>query len=64
MTTLRIVMPVHNEGSGLAARLLALQPLRRGGAELVVVDGGSTDTTWAVARAYADGLLLAPQGRA
>lgn len=64
MTTLRIVMPVRNEGLTLLSSLLALQPLRRRGVELVVVDGGSTDATWAVVRAHADCLLLAPQGRA
>lgn len=62
--TLRIVIPVLNEGEGLAARLRALQPLRARGAELVVVDGGSTDSTWAIARALADRVLLAPRGRA
>lgn len=62
--SLRIVIPVLNEGEGLAARLHALQPLRARGAELVVVDGGSTDSTWAIARALADRVLLAPRGRA
>ena len=44
---LRIVMPVLNEGAGLSARLAALQSLRAQGAELVLVDGGSTDESWA-----------------
>jgi rSAM/selenodomain-associated transferase 2/rSAM/selenodomain-associated transferase 1 len=61
---LRIVMPVLNEGTGLVARLRALQPLRARGATVVVVDGGSTDSTWAIARRWADVLLLAPRGRA
>ena len=61
---LRIVVPVFNEGSTLATRLKALAPLRARGAELVVVDGGSTDDTWAIASALADQLLLAPRGRA
>ena len=61
---LRIVIPVLNEGDALATRLHALQPLRERGAELVVVDGGSTDGTWAIARTLADQVLLAPQGRA
>lgn len=61
---LRIVMPVLNEGESLALRLRALQPLRARGAEVVVVDGGSTDTTWALATALADQVRLAPRGRA
>ena len=62
--SLRIVMPVLDEGNTLAQRLHALQPLRQRGAELVLVDGGSTDSTWALARALADQVLLAPRGRA
>ena len=61
---LRIVMPVFNEGSTLAARMKALLPLRKRGVEVVVVDGGSTDTTWAIACSLADHVLLAPRGRA
>ena len=61
---LRIVMPVLNEGVMLAARLLALQPLRARGVELVVVDGGSTDNTLAIAAPLADGVCSAPRGRA
>ena len=62
--TLRIIIPVLNEDATLAARLHALQPLRDRGAQVVVVDGGSTDSTWAVATALADCVLLAPRGRA
>jgi rSAM/selenodomain-associated transferase 2/rSAM/selenodomain-associated transferase 1 len=62
--SLRIVMPVLNEGDGLAQRLRALQPLRARGAQVVVVDGGSTDSTWAIARALSDNVLLAQRGRA
>ena len=60
---LTIVVPVLNEAATLVPRLLALQALRAGGALVVLVDGGSTDGTLAVARAYADLALLAPRGR-
>ena len=49
--TLGIVMPVLDEAAGLAPLLQALQPLRARGAELVVVDGGSTDGTRALLEA-------------
>ncbi|MES2938977.1 MAG: TIGR04283 family arsenosugar biosynthesis glycosyltransferase [Pseudomonadota bacterium] len=64
MTFLRIVVPVLQEAATLADTLRALQPLRARGAELVVVDGGSTDATWAIARRWADAVRFAPRGRA
>ena len=64
MTSLRIVVPVLDEGEGLGAALLALQPLRARGAEVVVVDGGSLDASWAIARRWADQVRLAAPGRA
>lgn len=57
-------MPVLNEGATLAARLEALQPLRRRGLQLVVADGGSSDDSLAIARSLADLALVAPAGRA
>ena len=60
---LTIVLPVLNEAATLAPRLLALQPLRARGARVVVVDGGSTDGTLALARQHADLALVAPRGR-
>lgn len=63
MRSLGIVMPVLGEGVGLAGRLRALKELRARGAALVVVDGGSSDATWAVACRNADRVLLAPRGR-
>lgn len=62
--SLRIVMPVLNEGAALVARLQALQPLRARGVELVVVDGGSRDDTAARAAPLADDVRVAPRGRA
>lgn len=64
MTSLRIVMPVLDEGDRLAAALGHLAPLRARGAEVVVVDGGSRDASWLVACAHADRVIAAPQGRA
>ena len=61
---LAIVVPVLNEAATLAARLQALAPLRARGAELLVVDGGSTDGTLAIAQPHADRVLQAPRGRA
>lgn len=61
---LSIVVPVLNEEAGIVSVLAALLPLRRAGAEVVVVDGGSTDRTVALARPLADQLLTAPRGRA
>ena len=61
---LAVVMPVLNEAPTLPARLLALSELRREGAAVIVVDGGSDDDTVAVARSGADAVLQAPRGRA
>lgn len=57
-------MPVLNESTGIVAALAALAPLRNAGAEVVVVDGGSSDGTRAAARPLADRVLEAPRGRA
>ncbi|MDZ4397715.1 TIGR04283 family arsenosugar biosynthesis glycosyltransferase [Hydrogenophaga sp.] len=61
---LAVVVPVLNEAATLALKLQALAPLRARGAELIVVDGGSTDGTLAIAQALADRVLQAPRGRA
>ncbi len=61
---LGIVVPVLDEAAALAPWLATLEPLRRRGAELVVVDGGSRDATLTIARAHADIALQAPRGRA
>ena len=64
MKRLSIVMPVLDEAAGIQATLQALAPLRERGHELIVVDGGSTDTTPALAAASADLVIAAPRGRA
>ena len=61
---LRIVIPVLNEGAALTSRLISLQSLRSQGVELVLVDGGSTDESWARARPWVDRLMAAKPGRA
>jgi rSAM/selenodomain-associated transferase 2 len=60
---LSIIVPTLNEAAGIAAHLLALQPLRAQGCEVIVVDGGSADATAALARPLADAVLAAPRGR-
>jgi rSAM/selenodomain-associated transferase 2 len=57
------VIPVLNEEAGIVA---LLQDLRRRypGSELIVVDGGSSDSTAAAAMPLSDQLLLAEPGRA
>jgi rSAM/selenodomain-associated transferase 2 len=61
---LSIVMPVLNEAGGIEAALLALAPMRARGAEIIVVDGGSSDGTAALASPLADKVLTAMRGRA
>lgn len=58
-----IVVPVLNEAASIAARLAALQPYRRAGVEVLVVDGGSTDATVARAEGACDRVFAAPRGR-
>jgi rSAM/selenodomain-associated transferase 2 len=61
---LSIIVPCLNEADGIAAALASLAPLRERGTEVIVVDGGSTDETVAIARNRADLVLAAPRGRA
>lgn len=61
---LTIIMPVLNEAAGIGAALQALQPLRRAGAEMIVVDGGSSDGTLKCCVGLADQAMLGPRGRA
>lgn len=63
MTKLSIVVPMLNEAGEIAGTLNAL---RRGAsdAEIVVVDGGSSDASVAIARPLCDFVFVAPRGRA
>lgn len=64
MPTLSVILPILNEAPGIEAVLQALAPLRAGGAEVIVVDGGSADRSVELALPYADRVLAAPRGRA
>ena len=64
MTRLSIVVPALNEAAGVTAALEALAPLRERVAEVIVVDGGSTDGTPERAVPLADQVLASPRGRA
>lgn len=59
-----IVIPALNEAGTLQAMLAALQPLRRSGHEVIVVDGGSHDDSVNVSKPYADKVLHSGAGRA
>ncbi|HET9385646.1 MAG TPA: TIGR04283 family arsenosugar biosynthesis glycosyltransferase [Gemmatimonadales bacterium] len=61
---LSIIVPCLNEVDGIAAAMSALAPLRARGAEVIVVDGGSSDGTAERAAPYADAVIGAPRGRA
>jgi rSAM/selenodomain-associated transferase 2 len=64
MDFISIIMPVVNEGAALEQYLLPLQPLRQRCCELIVVDGGSSDDSVAIASALADRVLSSERGRA
>ena len=57
-------MPVLNEAKHLEEMLNHLQVFRENGHEVIVVDGGSTDSTIAVAKPLADHLVVSDAGRA
>lgn len=59
-----IVIPTLNEQGPIFNTLTELQCLRRVGHELIIVDGGSTDTTVEITRPLADQVLVAKRGRA
>lgn len=59
-----IIIPVLDEAAHIRATLSALQDCRRAGHEIIVVDGGSVDTTVEQATALADTVLTSSPGRA
>ena len=63
MTKISIILPVLNEASAIAQTLIALQPLREAGHEVIVVDGGSHDNTITLSKPYADKIIQKSRGR-
>jgi rSAM/selenodomain-associated transferase 2 len=63
MGRLTIVIPVLDEAAIIAAALQALAPLRARGAEVIVVDGGSSDGTATLAYPFADRVIAGPRNR-
>lgn len=61
---LSIIIPTLNESQTIARTLLALQPLRQAGHQVILVDGGSTDETVAQSTSLVDRVLSTTRGRA
>lgn len=61
---LSIVMPVLNEAAQIEATLGSLQGWRSQGVEVIVVDGGSSDATVALATPLANRVCPSAKGRA
>jgi len=59
-----IIVPARNEARRIVAALAPLQSLRAAGHQVIVVDGGSTDATLALATPLSDRTFAAPMGRA
>lgn len=61
---LSIIVPVLNEAGIITECLARLRPLRLAGAEVIVVDGGSSDGTAERAAPLATRVVRSPKGRA
>ncbi len=62
--SISLIIPVLNEAREIGSLLPHWQELQRSGAELIVVDGGSTDGTAALLRREGFTVLQAARGRA
>jgi glycosyltransferase involved in cell wall biosynthesis len=58
-----IIIPVLNEAAGIVQQLARLRDFRAQGAEIIVVDGGSSDGSAERASALTDGLAMSLPGR-
>ena len=61
---LSIIIPALNEAALIAATLAPLQAMRRRGAEVILVDGGSADATKTLAAPLVDRVIESDKGRA
>jgi rSAM/selenodomain-associated transferase 2 len=61
---LSVIVPALNEATAITTTLMALQPLRTRGHQVIVVDGGSHDLTVELSRPLADRVMQAKAGRA
>ena len=61
---LSIVIPALNEADHIIAMLAPLQAMRARGVEVILVDGGSTDTTRQLAASLVDRVIDSERGRA
>ncbi|NIB43267.1 glycosyltransferase family 2 protein [Pseudomaricurvus alkylphenolicus] len=64
MTLLSIVIPAYNEETVIEVTLRSLQAFRRGGGEVILSDGGSTDRTKELATPWVDKIVTGARGRA
>lgn len=58
------IVPTLDEAGELAPTLQSLQPARRQGHDIILVDGGSTDATLEIAAPLVDRILISEPGRA
>lgn len=59
-----IIIPALDEADAIAANLTILQPMRKRGHQVILVDGGSHDNTIAIAKPLVDQVLLSLASRA
>lgn len=64
MKTIAIIIPVLNEAENVVALIDQLSQLRQSVAEIVIVDGGSTDNTLQMLEDSGMEIVSAPRGRA
>jgi glycosyltransferase involved in cell wall biosynthesis len=61
---LSVIIPALNEAPGIESLPLHLRPWQARGAQLIVVDGGSSDRTAQLSARHADIVITSPRGRA